>query len=293
MSDPCTVKSDCIDWPIPQDGLVCAPCVDLDDPVDGAAFEAAWHVAASIMYNKTGQQWPGECFVERVRPCVDPCLCPPRDCKCGVYNYLDLSNVFCLPIQDVLCVNIAPNACYPQGTQWGVLDKIRLEWHGSIPKLVIQDWDGCCEWWPRQDLCKPDGAPCTWSIDARTGCAPPPEVLAATVNLANEIVLECKQTGCTAPKGATSVTTRGASFTKDKDSGGGFWYDIMRQCIKDQENKVVEQFGACQTGVSFHKVFGPTPGCCPPKPCVKSVCVGCEACDPVKQFDTYMKAFHA
>ena len=272
MADRCTIPASDICWPAPDPGssFVCDPCINWDDPQDLAAFDQAWGLASAFVYGKfarLGHVWPGECFVERVRPCVPRCKCRcPQDCDCGSYNYLDLSEAgFCLPIVEVLGVNIRGGHCCPCN-ETGVLrpcdGNVRLEYVHSQPRLVRQQVDGCCPmWWPTQDLCRPDGAECTWSIDVRTGCNPPPDVLMATANLAVEIIKECQSTGCTLPAGATRVTTRGVTFERDPEQvGSGFWWSMLTDLLDTHDNGVIECFMApdwCDS-VEWHHVFGPS-----------------------------------
>jgi len=171
---------------------------------------------------------------------------------------------FCLPIVELLGVNIRGGECCPcnETTTLRPCDgRVRMEWFNGSHRLVRQSSSGCCpDWWPQQDLCRPDGDQCTWSIDVRTGCCPPPDVLAATAGLALEIVKECQASACTIPQGATSVTARGVTYQRDPDQiGSGFWMSMLSDTINHHDGYCAEQFCApswCET-TEWHHVFGP------------------------------------
>jgi hypothetical protein len=248
--------------------FVCEPCVNLDTVEGLNRWEASWTAAASYVYNKTCRRWPGDCFEERTRPCIRKCWCPPASCSCGTYIGINLWDAFCLPIQEITEVRIVGGDCCPcNDTEIWTPDtgQYRLEWDGNCPWIVRQRTDGeqCCEWWPQQDLCRPDEAECTWSITARTGCVAPPEVLHATAGLAVEIVKECEATGCTPAAGASRVTTRGATFERDANQiGAGLWWDMLRDIFETWEctPSDFERFGnvgGSPNEPSFHKVYGP------------------------------------
>ena len=88
-------------------------------------------------------------------------------------------------------------------------------------------------------------------------------MLAATGALASEIVKECVATGCSPAKGATRVTTRGATFERsDDDLGSGLWWDMLRDLMDAYESEPgdYERFvtpGGLRNATEFHHVFGP------------------------------------
>ena len=268
MSDRCEIPAGNICWTPPTD-ILCDPCLDLDNPDDVEAFNAAWRYASSFVYGRTCRRWPGSCFTERVRPCLPRCSCRRyRSCSCGVYQAVNLADAFCLPVIEITEVEIVGGDCCPcQDTEVWTPESghYRLEWDGNCPILVRQRAPGedCCEWWPQQDLCNPDGGACTWSVTARTGCDPPPDVLAGTGHLALSIVKECQQRGCSPAAGARRVTTRGATYERDDDDlGSGLWWDILESAFKTWACTPTrfERFAAPgnSTAPTFHTVFGPT-----------------------------------
>lgn len=265
----CTIPASEICWE-PPTTLLCDPCLDLTDPVDRAAFDAAWEAASAFVYGQTCQRFPGDCFEERTRPCLRKCWCPPLSCGCGTYIAINLFDAFCLPVQEITAVQITGGDCCPCNTTetWTpTTGHYRLEWDGNCPILVRQRTtdEECCEWWPQQDLCRADGDQCSWSITARTGCPPPPDVLNATVALASDIAALCKTTACSLPQGVSRVVTRGVTFEKDPTSiGTGLWWEMLRELIAQYgcTPTTFERFvtpGGSPNQTSFHKVFGPRP----------------------------------
>lgn len=270
MVDRCTIQGQDVCWDQPVSPVSCDPCVDLTNTQDLADYQAAWQLAVSYVYRNTGCQWPGACWRERVRPCVDRCWWDSycRSLGCGSYMRLPLAEAdFCLPVQELIGINIVGGDCCPCN-ETGILtpenNLARLEWVVNQPVVVLQrpsGDDGCCpKWWPQQDLCRPDEDECTWSIDVRTGCDPPPEVVEATAALAVAMVAECKNTGCTLAQGATRVTTRGATFDIDRDQlYSGFWWSMLSEIIANEKDHIVETFGFLGDGrISWHHVDKPT-----------------------------------
>lgn len=265
----CQVPPADVCWPSADTQFICDECIDFDDADQVALFESAWAAAAGFVYRRTCHRWPGTCFEERVRPCVQRCWCRTnRGCSCGAYNRLNLFGVFCLPVVELLQVQLTGGDCCPcQDTvTWTPTSgHVRLEWEGNSPILVRQrvDDDDCCGWWPKQDLCRPDGGECTWSVTVRSGEDPPPDVLIGTGHLALEIIKECQTRGCTPAQGATSVTTRGVTYERDDDEiGTGMWWDILSSTFdefgcgpSDFERFVTP--GGSPHEPSFHSVFGP------------------------------------
>lgn len=278
-------------WQLPT-WMPCDPCVDMADPGDMQQLLRAWSVASAFIWRQTGSRWPGACFRERVRPCVSVCRCwdlPRRyrdgydwrncaaGCWCGARNRLNLTDAsLILPLAGLIGVNVYGGTdCSNETTEvWspaGTTPKVRLEWEGPIPYLTMQDPTGAVPAaWPIQNLNRPDGGECTWSIDFRTGVDPPEDVLAMAWNLSFEIVKECIVTGCTLGQGATQVTTRGATFSRDPDQvGQGFWWSMLRETMgrrserlseKPQQQVWVEQFAAPPgRGVEWTYVEGPVP----------------------------------
>lgn len=236
----CQIAPADICWDAPALGdFFCDPCVTPGDATDEAEYAAAFTLAASYVYEKTCRRFPGECFQETVRPCMPWCWCPQQtSCRCGSYNYLDLTQAFCLPVVDVVSVDVVGGeccSCQDTETWTSATGHIRLDWMGEAPLLVRQrvDDEDCCLWWPQQDLREPNGGDCTWSVTALTGCDPPPHLLTATAQLAVEIVAECRSKSCTLAAGATSVTTRGVTYTRQEgEVGVGMWWDILRDCFE-------------------------------------------------------------
>lgn len=265
MSTACEIDPADICW-TPPESFVCDPCIDLANPADKTLFDEAFKLASSFVYRKTGSQWPGKCWIERVRPCFPKrCWCP-RPCDCRNPTIIDLTGVFCLPLCDIVRVNVGEQPCFPDGATWTrESGEFRVERHNRNWQVVRQaDEDcGCCPRWPEQDMCAPDGGACSWSIDARTGCDPPPDVLMGTAAMAIEIIKECQRTGCTIIRGARTVTTRNVTVTRDDDIGTGLWWDVLKEVFEAEKDRVVEQFGMLHSTTGTHPyfvtVFGPVP----------------------------------
>ncbi len=234
------------------------PCLDFTEPAHELLWAEAWRVASSYVFNCTGQLWPGKCLTETVRPCI-PVKCPPacRCYDCGRYNYLNLSQAFCWPICEVTDVTISPNACLPDGAVWTEGDGFRIERVMGSQRLVIEDPDGCCGTFPRQDLCKPMGESCTWSITARTGCNPPPEILRGTAAFACDIAQQCIETKCGLPRNATQASFNGVTVNYDEGRGKTIELQMLRDLLDKYEPKPVEQFLNTCDPVTFHHTDGP------------------------------------
>ena len=265
MSEPCRVAEGDICWETPQ---VCDPCLDpANDPADLALFEAAWALATGYVYRKTGWRWPGACHVERVRPCVPTeCGCPTW-CDCRNPTTIDLAGVFCLPVVEIVAVNVGDQPCFPGGATWTPATgefRVQRDRGGRLWQIARQQPDLGCGRWPKQDLCRPDGADCTWSLDAVTGCDPPSDVRVATGHFAVEIVKECQRTACSVTVGARRIQTRNVTIERDdSDIGQGLWFDILRDTFTEwgRDNTIVQGFTAPHSAnvTSFTHVFGPTP----------------------------------
>lgn len=234
-------------------------CLDMTNPDHIKLWQESWNAAKSYVFNATGQRWPGKCLIETVRPCL-PQRCPPA-CKCydcGQYSYIDIGDAFCWPICEVLEVDIGPNACLPEGETWTTGDGYRLERVMGCERLVIEDPNGCCGTFPRQDLCKPLGEPCTWSITARTGCNPPAEVLRGTAALACDIAQECIERKCGLPRNVSQASFSGVTVNYDEGTGKTIDLQMLKDVIaKYQDDQIREQFLNPCRPVTFHHVDGP------------------------------------
>ena len=280
MSTGCKIDPGCVVWPVP-DVLLCDPCINLDDPGHAEVWGAAWAAVTSFLYTQTGECWPGSCFHETLRPCLDRPSCPTTcSCNwCGIYNWLPLTGT-CLPIVDLVEVWIGADACNPEDRLWVEGCGVRLEWGSGDPRLVIEDPGGCCGRWPRQDLCRPAGSPGTWHVTVRTGCDPPAHVLAGAVEMASEITKECVLTGCRVKGGATRLSFDGTTVDVDPERGVTLPARMLQKVLDDADKgQRVEGFG-CPTPWQFHNVTGPVKvECCDcGPPCKKS---GCGQCEPV------------
>lgn len=242
-------------WDLPD--FKCA-CLDLENPDHVALWNEAWKVASSYVFNETGQRFPGKCLTETVRPCV-PVKCPPacRCYDCGRYNYLSIDEAFCYPVCEIESVVISPNPCLPDGDVWTEGDGFRLERVMGCLRLVIEDTSGCCGTFPRQDLCRPMGESCTWSITARTGCNPPPELLRGTAALACDIAQECINLGCGLPRSVSAASFNGVSVNYDDAKGKTIDLQMLKDVIGRYTPQPIEQFLNPCDPVTFHHVDGP------------------------------------
>jgi hypothetical protein len=265
-SNPCEVDPACVVWEKPDPESVCCDCLDLThdnegnpvNPADWQLWCNAWNVVTAYVYNKTCRRWPGKVWREETRPCVSKC--GHIDCICGRFSALNLGPAFCFPICDIIEVRVAPTVCAPEGNLWTPGDGVRLE-HGprQEPLLVIEDSQGCCGWWPHQDLCKPNGDPGSWSISARTGANPPPDILAGVTAMTCCLAQECISTGCSLPKGLTTLTRRGTSMQIDPDQPASLELRILEDLFTEYgcDPADFEQFCDPSEEVRFHSVHGP------------------------------------
>lgn len=261
-------------WPQPD--FKCQ-CLDLTNSDHLTLWNEAWRIASSYVFNCTGQRWPGKCLTETVRPCVPP-VCP-KGCECydcGRYSYLNIDDAFCWPVCEITSIDIAPNYCQPEAVTLTAGNGFRLERVMGCHRIALEDDSGCCGNFPRQDLCKPLGEDCTWSITALTGCNPPPEILRGTAALACDIAQECIDTKCGLPRNVSTASFSGVTVNFDEGRGKTIDVQILRDLFDkySTDDRIVEQFlNPCQP-VTFHHVDGPrhngdTPeqaDCTPPSP---------------------------
>lgn len=235
------------------------PCLDLTNPDHVALWAEAWKVASSFVFNETGQRWPGKCITETVRPCVPQKCRPSCACyACGNYSYIGIDEAFCWPICEITEVEISPNACNPNGETWTEGDGFRMERVNGCLRLVIEDDKGCCGQFPRQDLCKPMGECDTWSITARTGCNPPPEILRGTAAFACDIAQECIATKCGLPANVSRASFSGITVDYDQGKGKSIDIQMLNKLIdKYSGESIKEQFLNTSSPVTFHHVDGP------------------------------------
>ena len=277
MSSQCRIDPGCINWEMPETWF-CDPCIDLGNPEHVQLLEAAWKTVTSFVYTETGEQWPGSCFRERVRPCIeDYCACPPRRCECygcGRYNWLPLLDATCLPIIAVESVWVGPNRCEPCPQVWtpGNGD-VRLEYVDDAPRLVIQDLSGCCGTWPKQDLCVPTYGCGTWHIDLITGCPPPPHVLHGAMEMAMELVKGCVKHGCRLPGNITRQSFDGMTVEFDTERGATLPLQMLDRVLS-REPVLREWFQGPSGRVSWHHVYGPVASCECPNLCGTDGCDG-------------------
>lgn len=277
MAGFCDIDPSCVRWPRP-DGLLCDPCIDTRRCEHAEYLDEAWQIVTSYLYRKTGCKYPGRCWVERVRPCVEQ-ICPPSFCSCGGcgrYRWLPLFDATCLPIVDVRSVFVGPNPCEPEGWLWTPGDDgFRVEHVNGSPRLVIEKLEGCCGTWPTQDLCYPEGSACTWHIDFITGCDPPRDLLHGAAEMANMIVAECVKRGCKVSGSVISQTFDGVSVSFDPDQPATLGLKILQDYL-DDDYPAEDFFLAPPCGVTWHRQGPPRPTCeeegdCPP---------ACSACNP-------------
>ncbi len=237
---PCHPANECGPaWTPPPFGV---DCLDFDNTDHVAFWNQAWATASSWVYDQTGQRWPGKCWQEVVRPCL-PIRCHPKcDCySCGRYSWIPIDNAFCMPLVSVESVTIYPNPCNPDTVVKTIGDGIRVEHVLGQTRLVLEDIEGCCGTFPRQDLCRPLGEDCTWTITAVTGQDPPAHILAGTVALANKMAEEWVANGCKLHYGTTSASFQGTSITIDPD-GKSDALKLLRESLNDLELKPIESF---------------------------------------------------
>lgn len=254
----CVVDPACVGWEPPR-VLLCDPCVDLETPEGRELWDAAWQVVASFLYTYTGERWPGTCFNETLRPCLDRPRCPTRcGCHyCGIYNALPLCGT-CLPVIDVVSVWIGADHCNPEPRLLTPGNGVRLEWLYGEPVLVIEDADGCCGSWPKQDLCRPFMADHTWHVTLRTGVPVPPFVLQGAAELTAQIVKECIQTGCRLPGAVSNLSFDGTTVQLNPDTGVVTFPMRMIQRLLDTNDAEppIEQFGT-HSPWRMHNQTGP------------------------------------
>lgn len=192
----------CSPWTTP-DKLCCEGDQTYDDCVDGEqplTFE--WTdedlilAASNLLYNRTGQRWPGLCERE-VWPCLN-CTCRRNPCCGSCYEAIMLQRDF--PIQSIDAVEI-------DGVPLAPAD-YRLDEHKNLVRTDGLRWPLC------NDLGLPLANQCAEvRVSYTTGRVPPIEGQIAAAELACEMKKACNgESTCKLPDHVRSLSRRGVSM---------------------------------------------------------------------------------
>lgn len=208
-------------------GDLCTPCDDY--AIDTGLLEDWLQVASDMLYDLTGQRWPGEC--ERIeRPCGGGCLTglsllpgmpasqvgslvsspwPFRDaapsCGCAGLSRVKLGG---FPITEIIEVLVDGEVVPPDEYQ---VDSRRYLTGRRRPDGSLRIWPNC------QFLELADTEVGTWSVRYRYGDDPPQGGVKSAASLGCQLALSCQPEAlrdgrCRLPKRVTTITRLGVTL---------------------------------------------------------------------------------
>lgn len=207
-------------------------CDDVEDvsvpcaPGEDVPAEYKWtdeeliKMASSILFERTGRRFPGECEVS-LRPC-NPCRSCGHGCGCR-YEFIPLAGVYpVIEVSEVIIDGVVvPPANY------------RVD---EYTRLVRTDG----EHWPRwQDLNADlaDTTERTFGITYKIGRAVPESLQYAAALLTCELKRACNGQGCRLPDRVRSVVRDGVSYDivnpEDMANGGSFGVPLIDTILQD------------------------------------------------------------
>lgn len=208
----------CAPWVTEAD--LCTPCDDYD--VDMARMDSALEAASDVLYQLSGQQFPGLCE-QTIRPCTQQvwnsvwreslslnfpyrtfgypaCGCSDKEDKCGCrwMSYIELPNA---PVAEVTEVKL-------DGVV--LVEELDYDLSGNqLRRLNGKRWP-CC-----QDFSLPDTEPDTWSVSYSYGREPPAIGVRAAAVLACELYMACNpeefEGQCRLPRNAVQIARQGVT----------------------------------------------------------------------------------
>ena len=209
------------EWPIDRSQLPALP--SLGDPVtpeaqakyDAALAErnAAEALAIQVMWALSGRQFGLETVT--ARPCARGSFTPTGRPYIDTYVLTD-SGWFSWPCGcSGPCRETGPNMVHLYGpvaevlsVQVGGVELPNNVW--AVEGNVLYRRDAP---WPRQDLNRPEGDSCTWSVTYQLGLAVPEGVAALTGLLAKEFIDALNNEGrCRLPRTVTTATRQGVTY---------------------------------------------------------------------------------
>lgn len=223
----------CDSWPVDRTKLPALP--DVDDPAYQAALDAqnsAIRIATQILWALTGRQF-GVCET-KARPCTPGITRPPYLTGWSpdrgfngrpylVWSGTGWSTDACGCGQ--VCVASGPYAAhlpgpvYPEDAQHPITvvvggDVLDRE-HWTLEGDVLYRRDAP---WPSQNLGKPEGDDCTWSVIYWRGLKVPDFVGLYVGTLANELLAASAGENCRLPASVRRVSRQGVSMEIDPAS---------------------------------------------------------------------------
>lgn len=192
---------------------VCGPCATVEGeepPVDPDVLAGHLLVASEILYQLTGQQWPGE-TTDTIRPNWDACGCRGGRRGCTFVSEVHLPGY---PVVDVVSVTI--DGVLVDEQLYRVDDRGYLVWQDDttggveIAGKMRSGWP-CCQ---RQKL--PATEVDTFEIVYTYGDSPPPGGVAAAAALGCQFGLACgtdtQRRQCRLPSRVQSITRQGVTM---------------------------------------------------------------------------------
>lgn len=224
----------CDPWPVDR-----AKLPDLPDESDPGFFDAltaqddAIRIAINVLWSLSGRQY-GVCET-RVRPCTEGAQTYPRfgwNGSTGFLNYQYLTwsgsgwrTDACGCGSGSSCVASGPYAVHLPGPVYPE--------DGTHPITVVVGGDvlDASEWviegdvlyrrneaWPAQNLGRPEGDPCTWSVTYWRGQAVPAGIGHYVGTLAAELLLAANGENCRLPASVRRLSRQGVSMEIDPTS---------------------------------------------------------------------------
>lgn len=171
------------------------PCQFDEAPAELVAAMVAQ--AERFMFDATCQEYPGSC-IYRVWPNVDN-----SGCVSTSPSTVDLTVWVPPPVHQIIQVRVDGEQV--PGSMYGLVNGRWLVAYESDESPLVP--------WPEQRINRPDGSPGTWSVELEAGTEPPEPLVAATAELACQLVRRALGVGCDLPDNATSVSRSGVTVS--------------------------------------------------------------------------------
>jgi hypothetical protein len=190
----------CATWADPEAFSVCEP-----GDIRPELLADAISVATSILYAKTGRQFPGPC-TDVWRP--DGCGCQHRSrCVCRWYPSIELRSQPVVAVSEVkIDGDVLP------ASAWRLGDPDTPAMAGWLYRVDGELWP-CC-----QDIALEATEPDTWQVTYTWGASPPAGADLMTQILACELVKGWTGGKCRLGRGFTSITRENLSASKSDPS---------------------------------------------------------------------------
>lgn len=202
-------------WTTPADVVALAACADTDP----ATLDGPCALASAILFDLTGQQWPGP-QIDVVRPC-SPLRSLGRDPAAAygwAYGWLGSAGAWCGCARTELCGCPSPSSIELPGSPATSVERVTVDavvlaadqYRLSGQHLVRTDggrWPCCQDWAVAGDQ------PGAFEVRYTWGAEPPEAGQHAAAVLACELAqAQAGGSGCRLPKRVTTVTRQGTTL---------------------------------------------------------------------------------